>query len=113
MLTLVQLLATVEGLKSEQIAAWIGEGFVVPDRIEGEIVFAEIDVARVRLIYELETDLALDNEAVALLLSLLDKVYTLRNRVRALSDAIAKQSPEVQEAIFSSLIDSVGRDPER
>ncbi|HLF59357.1 MAG TPA: chaperone modulator CbpM [Alphaproteobacteria bacterium] len=103
MLKLAELLAAIEGLSAERVTLWIAQGFVVPEQVEGEPRFAEIDVARVRLIHELERDLALDDEAVALLLSLLDQVYTLRSRLRLLNEAISGQPPEVRDAIIAAL----------
>ena len=103
MLTRAQLVATVQGVTAERLTYWIEMGFVVPEKEDGEPQFAEIDVARVRLLYELETDLALDTDAIALLLSLLDQVYSLRGRMRAMSEAIARQPPEVREAICALL----------
>jgi chaperone modulatory protein CbpM len=103
MLTLAQLLASIEGLSAEKVTLWIAQGFIVPEQAAGEPSFAEIDVARVRLIYELERDLALDTESVAVLLSLLDQVYTLRTRLRLLTGAIAGQPPEVRDAIVAAL----------
>jgi chaperone modulatory protein CbpM len=104
MLTLAQLLASVEGLSAEKVTLWIAQGFIVPEQqAAGEPSFAEIDIARVRLIHELERDLALDAESVAVVLSLLDQVYTLRTRLRLLTGAIAGQPPEVRDAIVAAL----------
>lgn len=108
MLTRTQLVAAVKGVTVERLTYWIEMGFVVPEKDEGEPQFAEIDVARVRLLYELECDLDLDTDAIALLLSLLDQVYTLRGRMRLMSAAIARQPPEVREAICALLSGRLG-----
>jgi len=103
MLKLTALLETVEGVTAEDVSLWIARGFVVPEEVEGEVYFGEIDVARVRLIHELAHDLALETDAIALLLSLLDQVYTLRSRLSLLTEVIAAQPPEVREAIRQAL----------
>lgn len=103
MLKLADLLQAVEGVSADEVSVWIARGFVVPDVVEGETCFAEIDVARVRLIHELEHDLALDPDSVAMFLSLLDQVYTLRSRLRSLTGAIAGQPPEVRDVIVAAL----------
>lgn len=105
MISLSQLLATVQGVTAESLTVWIEHGFVVPEQKGGEPQFAEIDVARVRLIYELEHDLELDADAVALLLSVLDQMYALRSRLRLLSDAVASQPPEIRDAILAVLVE--------
>ena len=60
-------------------------------------VFREVDVARVELIREIRHDFAVDDEAVPLVLGLLDQVYELRRHLRRLCDALASQPEEVQE----------------
>ncbi len=108
MLTRAELIAAVEGVTVERLSYWMEMGFVVPEREDGEPQFADIDVARVRLLYELETDLALDADSIALLLSLLDQVYALRSRMRIMTEAIARQPPEVREAICALLSGRLG-----
>ena len=103
MLTLMDLLAMVHGLTAERVKVWISRGFIVPERVAGEPQFADIDVARVRLICELEDELSLDEDAVAVLLSMLDQIYSLRSRLRFMSEAIAGQPPEVRDAILALL----------
>jgi len=71
-------------LRSEELQRWIAEGYVRPDAAAGEPVFQEIDIERVRLILELRDDLAVNEEALPLVLSLLDQVYALRRRLRDL-----------------------------
>ena len=103
MLKLAELLQAVEGVSADEISLWIAQGFIVPEVVEGENCFADIDVARVRLIHELEHDLSLDPDSVALFLSLLDQVYALRSRLRLLTGAIAGQPPEVRDIIVAAL----------
>jgi chaperone modulatory protein CbpM len=121
MLTRTQLLAMVEGVSVESLSLWIERGFVLPEspagspegNQDGEPQFAEIDVARVRLIYELEHDLALDPDSIATMLSLLDQVYALRRKLRLINDAIANQPAEVREAILALLGDKLGAPPDK
>ncbi|MFC2999440.1 chaperone modulator CbpM [Falsiroseomonas tokyonensis] len=81
MMTLEVLCARFEGLDPEDLRGWIGAGLLRADA-EGEtLVFQEIDVERVRLILELRETLALEEEALALVLSLLDQIYALRRRL--------------------------------
>ena len=108
MLTRKDLVASVEGVTVERLTYWIEMGFVVPEQGEGEQKFADIDIARVRLLHELEADLALDTDSIALMLSLLDQVYALRSRMRVMTEAIARQPPEVREAICALLSGRLG-----
>src|ERR687884_365567 len=73
------------GLKGEaEVLRWVEAECVRPEPGEG-FRFRAIDVARLRLIRELDRDLAVDPEAIPVVLDLLDQVYDLRRRVRALA----------------------------
>jgi len=83
-ITLDILCARFGTLRSEELRRWIDEGYVRPPATEGEPVFEEIDIERVRLILELRDDLAVNEDALPVVLSLLDQVYALRRRLREL-----------------------------
>jgi chaperone modulatory protein CbpM len=66
-------------------------------------LFHEVDVARVELIREIRQEFALDDEAVPVVLGLLDQVYGLRRQLRRLCDALAAQPEEVRKEIKRAL----------
>lgn len=82
MITLDLLCARFTRLRVEDLQDWIAEGHVRPERAAGELVFTEIDVERVRLILELREDMAVNEESLPVVLSLLDQLYELRRRLR-------------------------------
>jgi chaperone modulatory protein CbpM len=86
-----------------ELNRWIEESWVRPAQGEGGYVFEEVDVARIRLIIELRRDLAIDDEAIPVVLGLLDQIYRLRRRLKALSAAVEAQAPEVREQILALL----------
>jgi chaperone modulatory protein CbpM len=94
-------------LDGAELARWIENRWILPEGRDRsgreEWVFHEVDIARVELILEIRREFAVDDEAVSLVLGLLDQVYSLRRQMRRLSDAIQCQSPEVQQAIRQAL----------
>ena len=76
---------------------------MLPDTGETGYLFHDFDVARVRLIVELKRDLAIDEEAMPVLLNLLDQVYTMRRRMKALRAALAALPPESRAALQDAL----------
>ncbi|MBS7809731.1 chaperone modulator CbpM [Roseococcus pinisoli] len=84
MITLEILCARFEALRADDLQRWIGAGHVRAERQGGDLVFQEIDVERVRLILELRDVMEVNEEALPVVLSLLDQVYTLRRRLRGL-----------------------------
>lgn len=84
MITLDILCARFTTLREEDLRRWIGEGHVHADLREGQLVFQDIDVERVRLILELREVMEVNEEALPIILSLLDQLYELRRRMREL-----------------------------
>jgi chaperone modulatory protein CbpM len=82
MITLDLLCARFTRLRLEDLQGWIAEGHVRPERAGHELVFTELDVERVGLILELRDDMAVNDEALPVVLSLLDQLYDLRRRLR-------------------------------
>ena len=64
--------------------------------------FREIDVARVRLIHDLRRDMEIGEDAIPLVLSLLDQVYELRSRMNAVLRALEAQSEDVRVAVLDA-----------
>ena len=90
-----------------ELARWIENRWIVPEQQGaggGERwVFHEVDIARVELILEIRREFAVDEDAVSLLLGLLDQVYSLRRQMRRLCDAVECQPAEIRDAIRRAL----------
>lgn len=103
MITIETVIRTVGGVRERELRAWIDEGWVRPERQRGVLIFREIDVARVRLIHDLRRDLAIGDEALPVVLNLLDQLYAMRRRLRAVNEAIATQPPAVRRTLRVAL----------
>jgi chaperone modulatory protein CbpM len=99
MISFEAVIRLVGGLNEVELRHWIAERWVRPESGAEGYVFAEVDVARVQLIHELRYELAIDEEAMPVVLQLLDQVYTLRRRLRVTLDAIDAQPDEIRAAI--------------
>src|ERR1700751_4147466 len=102
------LLARLEGFDSRELARWVENRWVLPERRDQTWIFHEVDVARVELIVEIRREFAIDDEALPLVLGLLDQVYDLRRPLRRMCDALAAQPPEVRVSVRRALPPSVG-----
>ncbi|HZK90650.1 MAG TPA: chaperone modulator CbpM [Stellaceae bacterium] len=103
MIAFEEVLIRLRGLERRELARWVENRWVLPEPHGENWAFHEVDVARVELIFEIRRDLAIDDEAMGLVLGLLDQVYGLRRQMRRLCDAVAIQPPEVQDAIRRAL----------
>jgi chaperone modulatory protein CbpM len=92
------------GLGSAELTRWIDNRWVVPDEAAGgHWVFREVDIARIELILDIRREFEIDDEAMPLVLGLMDQVYSLRRQLRRLSDALERQPADVRDAIRRAL----------
>lgn len=93
MITIDVVIAQVSGLSLGELEGWIANEWVKPERQSGHYAFAEIDVARVRLILQLRDEMDVNEAALPVVLSLLDQLYDLRRHLRDFNDAIERVVP--------------------
>jgi chaperone modulatory protein CbpM len=74
-------------LDADALDAWIKAGWLRPSGTK-HIDFSEIDMARAQLIHDLRHDFGVNDEAVPLILDLIDQVHGLR---RLLRDVMEKE----------------------
>jgi chaperone modulatory protein CbpM len=98
-----ELVRRFSGLDRLELTRWIENRWLLPDDAGEGWVFHEVDVARVELILDIRREFAIDDEAMALVLSLLDQVYSLRRQMRRLCEALECQPPAVRDAIRQAL----------
>lgn len=102
-----ELMRRFAELNAAELSRWVENRWVVPEtaREEGgeRWVFHEVDVARVELILDIRREFAVDDEALSLVLGLLDQVYSLRRQMRRLCDALEQQPPDIRDAIRRAL----------
>jgi chaperone modulatory protein CbpM len=91
-----EVVAHVEGLTVARLRTLVTLRCIEPIEREGRLAFAEADLARARLVADLNRDFELDDEATALVLSLVDQIHGLRRRLRALGEALAEEPEEVR-----------------
>lgn len=105
-------LVTIDAVLAEgdvsrgELITWIEQRWVLPVEEEGSYLFNEADRARVKLIVELRRDLAINDEAIPVVLQLLDQIYALRRSLSELQHAIGQLPDEVR----AELDRYVGRD---
>ena len=95
-----EIVARVEGVTAQRLELWVTRGWVRP--IVGEEQargYTEADVARVSLICDLHDTMGLDEEAVPMVLNLIDQIHGLRRELKCLTEAVENQPHEVRRAV--------------
>ena len=77
-------------LDAQALDAWIEAGWLRPAGNRSSREFFDIDVARARLIADLRDDFGMNDEAIPVVLDLIDQIHGLRRLVRELA---ARLSP--------------------
>ncbi len=100
-----EVLVSVD-IGASELHTWIEQNWVLPVEEGGDFFFDDTDIARVRLIAELRNDLGVNEDAVPVVLRLLDQVYSLRRALAELNDAIQ----ELPESAQTQLRDYLSED---
>jgi chaperone modulatory protein CbpM len=103
MMSFESVIRLVGDVEAGELRRWIEERWVLPSGGAEDYVFEEVDVARIRLIAELRREFAVDEQAMPVVLHLLDQIYALRRRLRALCGALEGQPPEIRDAVLACL----------
>ena len=91
----------------EDLVLWVERRWVLPLQQDGDLVFSEADSARVQMIIELRRDMGIDDEAMPVVLDLLDKLYGVRRQMRDLLQAVG-ELPEAQRDMLMRRIGGLG-----
>ena len=98
---------------ASELNAWIEQNWVRPIQYQDSFEFDEADLARVKLIVELRSDMGVNEDAMPVVLRLLDQVYSLRRALSALSEAILELPEDTQDELRERLSQRAESEEER
>jgi chaperone modulatory protein CbpM len=103
MIRLEEVAGRFPGLAPQELTLWIERRWLRAEPAPGGgWLLTEVDIARARLLVELRVTLEVDEEAMPLVLSLLDQLYDARRTLRGLVAAIEEQPEEVRRGILAA-----------
>lgn len=85
---------SLSGIGHEMLNAWIEEEWLIPSGSSAELSFSEIDIARARLIRDLQVDFGVNDEGVGVILNLVDQLYGMRRTLMELRHAVRTNPSE-------------------
>lgn len=101
--TEAEIVEAVADLTRDQLIRYVHLRIVTPVQTAAGPRFAEIDLRRTSLLCELEADMELSEDAIVIVMSLLDQLHGTRARLGALMDVLAAEEAEVRERIARRL----------
>ncbi len=100
------VIVTVTRLTRSQLIRFIDGAFVKPERAAGGYVFRPIDIARLELLCDLSQDLALDETALGIVISLIDQLHDARQDLAAMARVMDGLPADLQGSIVAALKES-------
>jgi chaperone modulatory protein CbpM len=90
-------------ITTEVVETWVEAGWLKPQRSEQGPAFSEIDLARAQLIRDLQHDLGVNDEGIAIILDLVDQLHGLRRTLREMCEAVGSQPNDLQQRILAEI----------
>lgn len=103
MIHLTVITTRYPGVTVQHVTDWVARGWVQAHGSAPDLLFAEQDIARLRLLWDLRVDLAIDVESVPVVLSLLDQVAALRGALAAAVPELGTAPDDVKRRVATAL----------
>ena len=79
---------SLSGVGHETLNAWIEDEWLIPSGSSVELSFSEIDIARAKLIRDLQVDFGVNDEGIGVILNLVDQLYGMRRTLIGLRQEV-------------------------
>jgi chaperone modulatory protein CbpM len=103
MASVFEQIAGEYGIATDQLTLWVERRWIRPDRHGGEIIFTETDRARLGMIVAFSRDLDISEDAMPVVLDLLDRLHATRTRLRTVMRAVTELPEATRIAVVRQL----------
>jgi polar amino acid transport system substrate-binding protein len=93
-------------LDETSLETWVEAGWLIPRRDAEAAEFSEADLARAHLIRDLQHDMGVNEEAIPIILDLIDQVHGLRHMLRDVATAVCVQPEDMRQRIVAEIATS-------
>ncbi|ANT63433.1 MULTISPECIES: chaperone modulator CbpM [unclassified Salipiger] len=98
-----EVIAAVARLDRTRLSRFLRAEVIAPAETEGRAVYRQVDVARMELLCDLCDDFDLNDDALGLVMHLVDQLHGTRNDLRALMQALGDEPAEVKSRVQGRL----------
>ncbi len=106
--TETQIVEAISRLTATRLTRFVQAEIVVPVQTEGGPRFRDIDFARLELLCELTDDLDLNEDALAVIISLIDQLHTARSELRRVLSVVQEEHEDVRQRVAQALVAAGG-----
>lgn len=87
----------------DELDLWVARKWVRAVRTDAGLSFSEPDVARIEMISDLVRDIGLDENAMDVILPLVDQLYAVRRSLRAMTEAVGELPEETRRQVLDEI----------
>jgi chaperone modulatory protein CbpM len=98
-----EALAAVGRLDRTRLARFVRAEVIRPADAGGRLVYRQVDIARIELLCDLCDDFDLEDEALALVMQLVDQLHGTRSDLVTLMRALGEEPEEVRVRVMERL----------
>lgn len=98
-----EVISAVARLTRTQLVSFVQARVVTPMQSEDGPVYGQMDVVRIELLCELSDEFELDEDALGVVISLIDQLHGVRAELKAVVDAVAQEPADVVERVRNAV----------
>ena len=99
------VITAIADLTRPRLVAFIQAELIIPLQTDAGTAFREIDIARLELLCELSDQFDFDEDALGVILSLIDQLHGVRADLRTLLTAIEREPDDVRARLGQAIRD--------
>jgi chaperone modulatory protein CbpM len=101
--TETEILAEVPSLTRARLVSYVEARVIVPVQSDAGPVYRRIDLARLHLLCDLSDQFDLEDDALGVVISLVDQLHGVRGELAAVLAALDEEPVEVRERVITCL----------
>lgn len=98
-----EAVAAVARLTHPQLLAFVQAEIITPIQSDTGMIFRQIDIVRLELLCELSEEFELQEDALGMVISLIDQLHAVRSELRTVLAAIGAEDAAVRGRIAEAL----------
>ncbi len=102
--TETEVLSTVSALTRSQLIGFVEAEIIVPIHTESGPMYRRVDLVRVELLCELCDNFNLNDDALCIIISLIDQLHSTRNELHAILKAVEAEPKDVRQRLGKALL---------
>jgi chaperone modulatory protein CbpM len=95
-----ETLDAVSRLDHARLTRFVHAEMIRPADAGGRMVYRQVDIARIELLCDLSDDFELDDEALGIVMDLVDQLHSTRRDLVVLMQALAEETDEVRARVL-------------